>query len=149
MKDGKNIAEYIELHDGSPRESFTTEDRGKLERAFLFIGQHFGDRAATLFEDNGDVSLTIEPGPDDRCTIHTDPYGGIEVKLTRFPFVFFRASYEYANIILGIQPGGTFEITIWLPGVSGSLNYWLDFPKEEFGRMVQVFTEEFSEGGNA
>ena len=148
MKDGKNIAEYIELHDGSPRESFTTEDRGKLERAFLFIGQHFGDRATTLFEDNGDVSLTIESSPDDRCTIHTDPYGGIEVKLTRFPFVFFRASDEYANIILGIQPGGTFEITLWLPGVSGSLNYWLDFPKEEFGRMVQVFTEEFSEGGN-
>lgn len=31
MKDGKNIAEYIELHDGLPRGSFNTEDRGKLD----------------------------------------------------------------------------------------------------------------------
>ena len=148
MTDGNNIDEYIERYENPHRIIFSTEEFGLLKQAFLFIERHFGDRVRVIIGDGEYLSLTIWNGRDDECTVRAWLGGRIWISIIRDPFISFSSYFEYAFMFIDIHQGGTLEIRMELPGLD-SLRYWLDFPKEEFGRMVQAFTEEFSEGGNA
>lgn len=148
MTDEKNIDEYIERYENPHRIIFSTEEFGLLKQAFLFIERHFGDRVRVIIGDGEYLSLTIWNGRDDECTVRAWLGGRIWISIIRDPFISFSSYFEYAFMFIDIHQGGTLEIRMELPGLD-SLRYWLDFPKEEFGRMVQAFTEEFSEGGNA
>ena len=59
----------------------------------------------------------------------------------------FSSCFEYAFMFIDIHRGGKFEIRMEIPGLD-SLRYRLDFPKEEFGNMLQQFYEEFGEETN-
>ena len=144
----ERIDEYIEWDENPHRIIiFSTEEFGLLKQAFLFIERHFGERVSVIVGDDEYLSLTIWDGRDEECTVRAYLDGRIGIYIYRDPFLSFSASFEYASMFIDIHKGGTLEIRMELPGLD-SLRYRLDFPKEEFGRMVQAFTEEFSEGGN-
>ena len=143
----ERIDEYIEWDENPHRIIISTEEFGLLKQAFLFIERHFGERARVIVGDDEYLSLTIWNGRDDECTVRAWLGGRIWISITRDPFMSFSSCFEYAFMFIDIHQGGTLEIRMELPGLD-SLRYRLDFPKEEFGKMLQEFHEEFGEGRN-
>ena len=144
MTDGNNIDEYIERYENPHRIIFSTEEFGLLKQAFLFIERHFGERARVIVGDDEYLSLTIWNGRDDECTVRAWLGGRIWISITRDPFLSFSSCFEYASMFIDIHQGGTLEIRMELPGLD-SLRYRLDFPKEEFEKMLQDLSEIFGE----
>ena len=148
MGKSKCRAEYIELSNGSYLASFNTDDRRLLERAFLFLERNFEGQVTTLASGTGYLALVIGSHPVDGCTIHAYSDGSTNVRFRHTPFFRIQADFTHSVFGIKVQPDGVLEILMEIQGMEDRMSYYLHFPKEEFGKMLQEFYEEFGEGGN-